>query len=252
MAEYRIDDLAREAGTSVRNVRAYQEKGLLEPPRRVGRSAVYDDSHLARLRLILRLLERGATLQLIADLMAAWEGGHDIGDLLGLEAALLAPGTDEHSAVMTATELAELFGTDPDPADVERAIELGVLRSEPDGYRVLTPRLLRIGTDLAQMGVPVRDMLEHVVGLRERIDDVARDFVDLAVRHVFVEIIDDVEHADIPAAVALIQRLRPLAKSVVDLELGRALDNEISARLTEILSSASQSDANRATSDQAS
>ena len=29
MAEYRIDDLARAAGTTVRNVRAYQDRGLL-------------------------------------------------------------------------------------------------------------------------------------------------------------------------------------------------------------------------------
>ena len=29
MAEYRIDDLAREAGTTTRNVRVYQENGLL-------------------------------------------------------------------------------------------------------------------------------------------------------------------------------------------------------------------------------
>jgi DNA-binding transcriptional MerR regulator len=32
MTEYRIDELAREAGTTVRNVRAYQERGLLAPP----------------------------------------------------------------------------------------------------------------------------------------------------------------------------------------------------------------------------
>ena len=32
MAEYRIDDLARAAGTTARNVRAYQERGLLPPP----------------------------------------------------------------------------------------------------------------------------------------------------------------------------------------------------------------------------
>ena len=31
--DYRIDELAREAGTTVRNVRAYQDRGLLPPPR---------------------------------------------------------------------------------------------------------------------------------------------------------------------------------------------------------------------------
>ena len=51
MADYRIDDLARAAGTTVRNVRAYQERGLLPPPRREGRVALYGDAHLARHRV---------------------------------------------------------------------------------------------------------------------------------------------------------------------------------------------------------
>ena len=41
MTEYRIDELAAAAETSVRNVRVYQERGLLAPPRRVGRTGVY-------------------------------------------------------------------------------------------------------------------------------------------------------------------------------------------------------------------
>ena len=35
-AEYTIDELAREAGATVRNIRAYQERGILPPPRRQG------------------------------------------------------------------------------------------------------------------------------------------------------------------------------------------------------------------------
>ena len=46
--ELRIDDLAREAGTTVRNVRAYQDRGLLAPPRREGRVAWYGEGHLVR------------------------------------------------------------------------------------------------------------------------------------------------------------------------------------------------------------
>ena len=37
MAEYRINDLAQESGVSVRNIRVYQERGLLPPPVRRGR-----------------------------------------------------------------------------------------------------------------------------------------------------------------------------------------------------------------------
>ncbi len=44
MAEYRVDDLAQAAGMTVRNVRAYQERGLLPPPLRRGRTSWYDDA----------------------------------------------------------------------------------------------------------------------------------------------------------------------------------------------------------------
>jgi DNA-binding transcriptional MerR regulator len=45
MAEYRIDDLARAAGTTARRVRAYHERGLLPPPEKRGRVGYYNDSH---------------------------------------------------------------------------------------------------------------------------------------------------------------------------------------------------------------
>src|SRR5687768_2206317 len=101
VADYRIDDLAREAGATVRNVRAYQDRGLLPPPRREGRVGIYTDAHLARLRLIGQLLERGYTLANIAELVDAWERGHGLGDLLGLGAALAEPFSDEAPARLT-------------------------------------------------------------------------------------------------------------------------------------------------------
>ena len=41
LAEYRLEELARVSGVSVRNIRAYRERGLLDPPRRDGRAALY-------------------------------------------------------------------------------------------------------------------------------------------------------------------------------------------------------------------
>ena len=42
--EYRIDELARLAGTTTRNIRVYRDRGLLHPPLRVGRIALFNDT----------------------------------------------------------------------------------------------------------------------------------------------------------------------------------------------------------------
>lgn len=41
--EYRMAELARLAGITVRTVRFYRERKLIPPPRREGRIAWYDD-----------------------------------------------------------------------------------------------------------------------------------------------------------------------------------------------------------------
>ena len=68
-ATYRIDDLARASNVTVRNIRAYQERGLLHPPRREGRVAIFDDSHLSRLKIITSMLERGYTSVHITEML---------------------------------------------------------------------------------------------------------------------------------------------------------------------------------------
>ncbi len=60
--EYRVDELARQIGLSVDTVRFYQGRGLLPPPERRGRVAIYGDAHLARLQRIRTWHEAGLTL----------------------------------------------------------------------------------------------------------------------------------------------------------------------------------------------
>ena len=57
-----IEELAGEAGVPVRTVRYYISQGLLPGPAARGRAAAYDDEHLARLRLIRRLVEQHVPL----------------------------------------------------------------------------------------------------------------------------------------------------------------------------------------------
>jgi DNA-binding transcriptional MerR regulator len=67
---FSLGELARAAGMTTRNVRAYQTRGLIPPPLRVGRRSEYTTHHLERLRAIHRARAQGATLTLISDCLS--------------------------------------------------------------------------------------------------------------------------------------------------------------------------------------
>ena len=239
MPEYRIDDLARAAGMTVRNVRAYQERGLLPPPSLRGRTGWYDDGHLARLRLIGRLLERGYTTAHITDFIATWEAGHDLGQTLGLEAALLAPSSGEIPELLSKDELVAMFGVF-DPAAIEAAVRMGVIAAEGEAFRVLTPRLLRAGAELVALGMPLLAVLDLGAQLRLRIAAVSTLFV----QHVAPHIIGDhdpgwvPDDADMERIMRLVSEMRPLARVVVDEELAATLETAIGDYVTHWLAAA--------------
>jgi len=228
-AEYRIDELARLGGTTVRNVRAYQDRGLLPPPRRVGRVGLYSASHLARLLLVTKLLERGYTLANIRELIEAWEAGTDVAELLGLEAAIVAPWPVEEPATMSAAALAELFGA-ADPAEVLPAIttgiELGLLEPVTDGFVLHSPVLVQAGAALVEAGVPLEAAVRLATALRADLDTVAGHFIDIVVTHVFDPAGDPITTADVPRLTEVVRRLRPLAAAAVQAELAAAMETK--------------------------
>lgn len=104
LPDYRVGELARVSGVTARNIRAYRERGLLDPPRRAGRAAIYDDHHLAQLRAIDQLLRRGFTSAHIAEFFDAVRRGSDLIELLGLwpQAFVLALDGPEADALLQA------------------------------------------------------------------------------------------------------------------------------------------------------
>ena len=65
-----IEELAERAGVSVRTVRYYIGEGLLSGPANRGKYASYDEQHLARLRLIRRLVDQHVPLAEVRDRLA--------------------------------------------------------------------------------------------------------------------------------------------------------------------------------------
>jgi DNA-binding transcriptional MerR regulator len=236
MAEYLIDDLARAAGTTVRNVRAYQDRGLLAPPKRQGRVALYDDRHLARLRLIGQLLDRGYSLGVIRDLTEAWDSGRSLGAVLGLVSELQGPWSDETPAHMSREALFEMFGPEAAAQGVLGALSFGLVEPEGEGFRVPSPRLLAVGRELHAAGVPIDAVLEELRRLRADMERIAARFVELAARPVLDRHVEVLASDEVPAEVqALVARLKPLAQVAIDAELARAMRTHAGAMLADVV-----------------
>jgi DNA-binding transcriptional MerR regulator len=178
-SEYRLDELARQAGVASTTVRLYQTKGLLAPPRLEGRTGWYDESHLSRLRIIARLQGEGYSLAGIANLLEQWERGRSLDAVIGVEAELDALIGDVHAIVLDPVELLERF---PDgsmtPDLLQRAASLALVQPTDDGkIRVADRRFLETGAALAHIGIPLDVILDEWEALVVHTDDIATRFV---------------------------------------------------------------------------
>ncbi|WP_326659893.1 MerR family transcriptional regulator [Streptomyces sp. NBC_00385] len=228
VAEYRIEDLAHASGATVRTIRAYQDRGLLPTPERRGRANVYRDTHLARLRQIADLLDRGYTLASIKELLEAWDTGRGLGGVLGLVAEVHGPWTDERADRITRADLQVRFGGHPDDEAIAEAVELGVLERIPgrdDEFLVPSPQELAVAVELYAAGVPLNAISGHLRELRGQVEQIASRFLEFTTEHVFARYLGHRPPTDADAAEAasMVRRLRPLAQQTVDAELARAM-----------------------------
>ncbi len=242
-AEYTVDELARAGDATVRNVRAYQDRGLLPPPEKRGRTGIYTGDHLARLRLINQLLDRGYTLGNIAELIAAWEKGQNLRDLLGLESAITSPWSEELPGTFTMAEIIGMFAKHEKvtaiPELIRRVTELGILQADGLRFRAPRPRLVHAAAQLVAMGIPLSALLDILRMLRGNVERVASELVQLALRYVLTQHLKDglPKAADVSKIAELIWKLRPIADVAVDAEVARAMEMAVQKYLGDILSS---------------
>lgn len=231
--EYSIDELARVAGTTVRNVRAYQDRGLLPPPERRGRAGIYRQGHLSRLNVINQLLERGYTIANIKELLEAWESGQDLDHVLGLDSVLAGTWTEEIPVYMEPDEVAELFPRDLTEDVLRKALETGLFEVDGDRLRIPSPRLFNAGLELYNAGIPLAALLRELEVVRADVDRLTRSFVQLVVNHLVEPM--TVDQLPSPEEIArlgeIIERLRPLAESVTNAEMAKGIRKHANAFL---------------------
>ncbi|MGP3983737.1 MerR family transcriptional regulator [Streptomyces sp. KR80] len=228
-------ELAREAGISVRTVRFYRERKLLPAPRREGRIAWYNEHHLAQLRTIAALLERGHTLGGIAELLAAFKEGRDVGEVLGMESAITVPWSEETPVRLTPEELADRFAGEVTPENLTACLELGYIAPDGDEIVHVSRRLLDASSALVDQGVPLAVVLAAARQVRSHAEALAELFTGIIRAHVVAGALDGrasgepLTEDEIAELTKTIEALRPISKSVVDAELSMAMDRRLRA-----------------------
>ena len=209
-----IEQLAAEAGMSVRNIRNHHTRGLLPPPEVRARIGYYNAEHVARLRLILDLQADGFNLAAIERLLSGSDGL--AARLIGLRTAVTTPYEPESPEMITAEELESRFGV-VDAKDVERVRKLKLLIPLGDGrFEVPSPALLGAAEQVVGLGVPLHAALVLVDRVSRDCESISRSFTRLFLKELW-EPFDEAGQPDEgwDELIEAVGSLRPLASEAL-------------------------------------
>jgi len=180
--EFTVDQLAFATGVPSRTIRFYQFNGVLPRPARHGRVALYDGRHVARLRLIGGLQDRGLSLRAVRHLLDQdSQDARLLQSCLGLGESLDKPWSDDRPATIGHDELAQIVGERP-PGTIASLVEHGVVARDGAGiapvYRIPSPGLLRTTLALQQSGVDIGTAVLAGDILRRHLGTAARELVE--------------------------------------------------------------------------
>jgi DNA-binding transcriptional MerR regulator len=207
-----IDELARQTGMTVRNVRAHQSRGLLPPPEIRGRTGYYGPEHADRLELIKDLQAEGFSLEVIKRILDS-APGTTTAEVLNFTRAVMEPFGDEEPELIEQQELVERWGDQLTPKVAARIQKLGFVRAVGDGrYEILSPRLQAVSEELAELGIPLETAVDTTADVKRHAQAVANAYVKLFLDHVWRPFQESGEPAERwPEVRETLDRIRPLA-----------------------------------------
>jgi len=236
--EFTVDELASRAGMTVRNVRAYASRGLIDAPRLEGRTGYYSTQHLQRLQLIRQFLDRGYTLSAVEKALRGTPVSA-AGPTLDLISMLDLPSDDDADVIMSREDLAALANVGMDNGLIDALADYGLvswIEGDRKHVRLVEPTIVRSGAAAVAMGVTP----ETVIGLFPMMDTHLREVAQTLVRSVAAEIVepfvaDGMPEEDWPAILSKVEQLLPIASQIVlavfRRQLQQAIDDEIDAEI---------------------
>jgi DNA-binding transcriptional MerR regulator len=214
--EMTIQELAERTGMTVRNIRAYQTRGLIAPPLVRGRTGYYNEEHASRITLAREMKADGLNLEAIRRVLDASDGSAS--EIFDFARVLRLPFEDETPEIIEESELAATWRAEKlDPKLIRRAEEIGILRSLPEGkIEVISPRLQQAAAELAELGVNVEDALATAEKLRHHAEGAALALADLFVKGIWAPF-DRAgrPEEDWPKMREALERMRPFASGAM-------------------------------------
>ena len=209
----RVEQLAGDAQLSVDTVRYYQKIGILHPPAREGRVAVYDDSHSDRLHEIRQLSDDGfslAQIQQLADsaphpLLTSLNGA---ADSLSIDELVAASGIDKEI--------------------VHLAVDAGLIRplsTDGEQFGIATLSMLKAGVALLDAGVPFDELIHLAVRHADHVESVAKDAVALYAKHL--------DETSTSSQTQLVESILPLVTELVAQHFRQTLIEQVGRHLLE-------------------
>jgi len=229
--EYRINDLAKKADVSVRNIRVYQDRGLLPSPTIRGRTGWYSDEHLVRLQLISRMLERGYTFATISELLHAAHHGMRVEQVLRATPKSGRFRNFKRAATITITELRNSLGASD--RTIALSQKLGLLTKDGAHYAIRNPEVLEGAEALVKRGIEIDVLLDRWVRVQDDLADVAKSFVSIITDKYVNENLPNLGDKAVSEMAELIQTVRPMAHDIVETTFRKALDEQISKAIGE-------------------
>lgn len=235
--EFTVDELAREAGMTVRNVRAYASRGIIDPPRLEGRTGYYSMSHLNRLRLVRSLLDRGFTLAAVEQAIVnspnpAPEIALDLISMFDASAPEIEP------QVISREEIELLAGTSVNEDALAELEQLGLIELDGDRIVLLAPDVVRPGIAALGLGLTEPTLLKIAAREQEVLRSLAQEIVSLVSAEIAQPFIDaGLPESERERVLSAIEGMIPIAgQSVLGMfrtELQHAVEQELVTKLSD-------------------
>jgi len=151
--ELTVEELSAQTGISVRNLRFYTTRGLVPPPTKRGRSAVYSREHVARFELLQDLQDHGLNL---AAIERFFEGIPDdaTAEQIALHRVTLRPLATVEPTVLSRTQLNARAGRKLSADDIDKLKALGVIEPVEGNKFAVNEGRMRSAVEMIDRGLP--------------------------------------------------------------------------------------------------